>query len=101
MEERGLFIAQKSPSTEKPRRRQQLIQRPNAADDSDSKTKMLSHGTHCAWDASIHARFQHAHRKLNRRLPHATAAIIMTCHEDVTVHWQSIPDSHQAEASLS
>src|SRR4051812_3545148 len=33
VEERGLFIAQKSPSTEKPRRQKQLIQRPSASDD--------------------------------------------------------------------
>src|ERR1043165_7752964 len=62
---------------------------------------MLSHGTHCTREASIHAYWKRTHRKLNRRLSHATVVIIMTGHEDVTVHCQSIPDGHQAEASLS
>ena len=52
-------------------------------------------------EASIHAYWKHAHQKLNRHLTHATVVIIMTGHEDVMVHCQSIPDRHQAEASLS
>src|SRR3954471_10280942 len=62
---------------------------------------MLSHGTHYTREASSHAYWKHTHRKLNRRLSHATVVIIMTGHEDVTVHCQSIPDRHQEEASLS
>src|ERR1041385_4203893 len=62
---------------------------------------MLSHGTHCTQDGSIRARFQCTYGKLNRRLPHATAAIIMTGPRDAMVHWQSVTDIHQTEASLS
>ena len=40
-------------------------------------------------EASIHAYWNHAHRKLNRRLSRATSIIIMTGHDEMTVHCQA------------
>ena len=40
-------------------------------------------------EASIHAHWNHAHRKPNRRLMHATTIIIMTGHDEMTVHCQA------------
>ena len=40
-------------------------------------------------EASIHAYWNHAHRKPNRRLLHATTIIIMTGHDEMTVHCQA------------
>ena len=40
-------------------------------------------------EASIHTHLNHVHRKLNRRLLHATTIIIMTGHDEMTVHCQA------------
>src|SRR4051812_27022363 len=48
----------KTTSMEKPRRRQHSIKRPSMPSDSNSKAKALSHGWHCATEASNLARLQ-------------------------------------------